>query len=98
VASHAALRDFFRLYPFEVEYLGFVAASLNVRSACSMARLAAVDFLAPNLFGCTYPEMGAGFNALACFVMTTFAGVRPDVLRRIGLSGFLVCGAGLLGV
>jgi hypothetical protein len=88
----------FRLHPFEVEYLGFIAASFNVRRAGSMARLAAVGFLAPNLFGSTYPEMGAGFNALACFVMTAFAGVRPDVLRRIGLSGFLVCGAGLLGV
>jgi hypothetical protein len=63
-----------------------------------MARLAAVGFLAPNFFGSTYPEMGAGFNALACFFMTAFASVRPNILRRLGLSGFLLCGDGLFGV
>jgi hypothetical protein len=57
-----------------------------------------VGCLAANLLGSKYLGVRAGFNALAGVVVTAFAGVRPNILRRFGLSGFLLCGDGLFGI
>ncbi len=79
--------------PLKVEDLGLIAASLQRAPRRVHGTIRSRGPLATNLLGVSYSGMRAGLNALACVVMAAFAGVRPNVLRRIrGLSGLLVCG------
>jgi hypothetical protein len=90
VAGQAAQGDHLRVYPFEGEDLRLIAASLNVRRPGTMARLAAMNLLAPDL-GQAGSVVRTRIDALELFLMAALASVGTDKLRALGWLGKVLC-------